>query len=376
MNQDEINVFLTKFEKAWDKKSGDDLDLSNVRIEKRQDHEKKPPIYRFIHNDDVYNRRNHVMLKYKCFTCDRPNMCALNNVMNRINKGYKWCNVCNDFLDSPEEVMRDKITDDVNEFNLMPEEFKQRYWSRYLTQEEFDQFRPYILSIGKGRIKNVGNYEYIECATMNEGRHNFMPYLYDPVNDVIERIGDVQLRCEQCGDEFVSKDFKRHKGRARMLCLACTANMPFCIKKKPFENIANETVHFKTRYEAKFLRFCNKHDMIVNDGPDITYPWLHHQLEYRIPYFIKKTGILVDIKDNHQWRNEEEVNLKKTEGRKAIIQELIDNNPELFKGYVVLYPGNYVKETRKIVVAYHDMSSFKAWARLKKQEKLARRQAI
>jgi len=378
MDEHDVNSFLAKFEKAWDKKTGDDLDLANVRIEKRKDHEKKPAIYRFIHNDDVYNRRNHVMLKYKCFTCDRPNMCALNNVMGRINKNYKWCNVCKDFLNSPEEIMRDKIKNDLQEFDFMPEEFKQRYWSRHLTREEFDKFRPFILSIGKGgRIKDsdLSGFEYVECATMNEGRHNFMPYLYNSAHDIIERIGDIRLRCEQCGDEFVSKDFKRHKARSRMLCLACTANLPFCIKDKPFENLEGATVYFKTRYESKFLRFCNKHDMVVENGPETVYPWLHHQLEYRIPYFIRKIGMLVDIKDNHQWRNEEEVNVQKTASRKRVIQDLIDTNTELFKGYVVLYPGNYVKETRKLVVAYHNMTSFKAWARQKKEEKMRIRAA-
>lgn len=370
MNIPDIEKLVSNIEKVWDKKTGEDFDLSQVKIEKRQDHEKKPPIFRFIHGDDVYNRKNHVMIKYRCITCDRSNMCALNNVMQRVNKGYLWCGMCKDFLDSPEEIMRDKIADDKKEFELMPEEFKNQYWSMYLTVEEFEKFRPFILGVQKDRILDLNSYEYIECATMNNGRHNFMPYLYDKDHDIVERILDVKLRCEQCGDAFHSKDFKRHKGRNRMLCLACTANMPFCIKDKPHENIANTVVTYKTRYEAKFLRFCNKHEIEVVNGVDIVYPWLHHQLQYRIPFFIKSLGLLVDIKDNPQWRNEEEVNPEKTKSRLYTINEFIEANNDLFKDYVVLYPGNYVKETRKMVVAYHNMTSFRAWRREKKNEKI------
>ena len=373
MNQSDVDTLLSKIERAWDKRTGDYLDLEKVRIEKRQDHEKKPAIYRFCHEDDVYNRKNHIMLRYKCLTCDRENMCALNNVMQRVNKGYKWCNVCKDYLDSPDEILRDKIADDVNEFNLMSQEFRDKYWARYLKVDEFEKFRPFVLGVQKDRITDLGGYEYIECATMNAGRHNFMPYLYHKDKDVVERIVDLKLRCEQCGDMFISKDFKRHKGRSRMLCLACTANMPFCIKDKPFENLVGNTVHYKTRYEAKFLRFCNKHEIEVVNGVDIIYPWLHHQLQYRIPFFIKSLGLLVDIKDNHQWRNEEDMNQLKTKNRMRSIQDFIDANQEMFKDYVVLYPGNYVKETRKMVVAYHQMTSFRAWRRFKKEEKVMKK---
>lgn len=371
MEASDVAILVSKILKAWDKKTGDDLDLSLIRIEKRQDNEKKPAIFRFIHGDDVYNRKNHLMLKYRCLTCDRENACALNNVMQRVNKGYKWCNICKDFLDSPDAVMRDKIADDVKEFEMMSDEFKARYWARYLTVEEFERFRPHILGIQKKRIESgdLANYEYIECATMNEGRHNFMPYLYDKTRDCVERIGDINLRCEQCGDEFVSKDFKRHKGKSRMLCLNCTANLPYCIKDKPFDNLEGNKIYFKTRYEAKFCRFCNKHGINLLNGVDVPYKWMHYDLNYRIPFFIKRLGLLVDIKDNHAWRNEENMNIEKTRTRASEIADLISKHPDIFKDYVVLYPGNYVKETRKIVVAYHDMTSFRAFRKQQKEIK-------
>jgi hypothetical protein len=371
MDPSDVATLVSKITKAWDKKTGDDLDLGVVRIEMRKETDKKPAIYRFIHGDDVYNRKNYIMLKYKCITCDRENACALNNVMQRVNKNYKWCNMCKDFLETPEAIIKDKIADDVKEFELMPDEFKQRYWSRYLTTAEFEAFRPHILGVQKNRITSLdlSNYEYIECATMNEGRHNFMPYLYDKTRDVVERIGDLNLRCQQCGDEFISKDFKRHKGRSRMLCLNCTANLPFCIKDKPHENLEGQTINFKTRYEAKFCRFCNKNGMNLSNGVDITYKWLHHELTYRIPFYIKKLGILVDIKDNHAWRNEDGLNARKTEERKAEVERILAAHPDMFKEYVILYPGNYVKETRKMVVAYHEMSSFRAFRKVQKEHK-------
>jgi hypothetical protein len=370
MDSDNVTKLICNIEKAWDKKTGEELDLTCVKFEKRREDDLKPEVYRFIHNDTVYNRKNNVVMRYRCITCDRVNMCALNNVVQRVNRGYVWCKTCKDFVDSPDQSMQDKIALDRKEFALMPEDSQAAYWSRYLTLEEFNKFKPFILSLQKERITNLTGYEYIECASMNGGRHNFMPYLYHGDNEAFERIIDLRLQCEQCGDEFLGKDLKRHKGKSRMLCLACTANMPFCIKDKPHENIAGATVHHKTRYEAKFLRFCNKHDMEVNNGIDLVYPWLHHQIQYRVPYFIKQIGLLVDIKDNHQWRSEDGMNAAKTAARKRTVQEYISAHPDIFTGYVVLYPGNYVKETRNMVTVYHHMTSFRAWRKTKKDAKL------
>ena len=209
---------------------------------------------------------------------------------------------------------------------------------------------------------------------MNEGRHNFTPYLYDNKRDVVEKIGDIKLRCEQCGDVFVSKDFKRHKDRSRMLCLQCTANLPHCIKDKPHENLEGTTVHYKTRYEAKFLRFCNKHNLVVVNGPQVVYTYKtaikEYEMSYRIPFFIRKLGLLVDVKDNHAWRREENENPEKTACRKEVINTLMQENPDMFKEYVVLYPGNYVEKTRKMVVVNNEVTSFRAWRKHLKAKKV------
>jgi len=370
MNFLDVSKLLGNLVRAWDKKTGEELDLNYAKIEKIKESDTKPPIFRFIVRDTVYNRQNHIMLKYRCISCDRENCCALNNVMQRVNKGHTWCNMCRDFLNNPTESLKDKIKDDYEEFCKMPAEFKEQYHSRHLTTEEFEQCRPYVLGLQKKRFsqEDLNDYEYVECAAMNEGRHNFMPYLYNRRRDSIERISDINLRCHQCGDEFVSKDFKRHKGRANILCLNCTANLPFCVKDKPFENLEGDTIHFKTRYESKFCRFCNKHCIVLSDGLEIKYKYLHLELDYRIPFYIKKLGLLVDIKDNHNQRNEEGLNADKTACRNQEINNLIQAHPDMFNSYVVLHPGNYVKETRKIVVAYHNTTSFRAFRKTLKKD--------
>ena len=377
MDASNVAKLVSNLIRVWDKKTGDDLNLSAIRIEKRKDHETKPEIFRFIHGDCVYNRKNSVMIHYKCITCARENTCALNNVVQRVNKGHLWCNMCKDFLDEPDQTIKSKVLEDAQEFESMPGDFKDKYFKKNLVEEEFERFRPWILSMQKGRISSFGGYKYIQAACMNEGRHNFAPYLYDTSRDVVEKICDIKLRCEQCGDVFVSKDFKRHKGRSRMLCLLCTANLPFCIKDKPHENLEGVNVSYKTRYEAKFLRFCNKHNMVVVNGPEVVYnyvtPEKEYEFTYRIPFFIKKLGLLVDVKDNHAWRREEDDNPEKTVCRKAVIQNLIVENPDMFKEYVVLYPGNYVDRTRKMVVSNNEVTSFRAWRKHLKAKKMEAR---
>ena len=164
MDTSNVTKLVSNLIRVWDKKTGDDLNLHSIRIEKRKDHETKPEIFRLIHEDTVYNRKNNIMMHYKCITCDRENTCALNNVIQRVNKDYRWCNMCKDFLDAPDQQILAKVKQDAAEFEQMPEDFKEKYNKKYLCEGEFEKFRPWIISMQKGRLTCFDDYTYVHAA--------------------------------------------------------------------------------------------------------------------------------------------------------------------------------------------------------------------
>lgn len=349
----EASTLLSNIVDVWEHRTALRLALTSespAKIVLHHNKGRETGILRFLHSGKVYDRKSNMMIRYRCIACSRELVCSLNNVMRRMNRRVFDCRMCRHFThgqDGPWTHSNEAFLKSVGESSALDV-----IRDRFLTPHEFDALRGSIESFQRGKFTDLTLFEYIPLvsSTLDTGsRHvSLRPYLYDRTRDVFEKIEDVCMVCQMCGDRFTTPSLKRFVGLECVTCLECSGGMPYRSKDKWLENCNGEPVSYRSRYEAKFIRFCNKYGMKVNDGPIVSYVWLGHRIEYRIPYVVRALGLLVDIKDNPTWARERD-NEDKAAVRTSAISCIIAESPDMFREHTTCFPGNYVRETRRML---------------------------
>jgi len=169
------NILLNNIIEIKNKKTNDLLDLSKLKIDKlvHMYSNTKVPVYRFIYEENIIKKNNDYQIKYKCIMCDSIREVALNNTLRKINKNIIRCNTCKELYEfkkqNQSEYMKntfknhgkiiqkirennnisllEKLKMDQKFFNNYDDDFKDNYFKRNMTIEEFNYIRPKIMSI-------------------------------------------------------------------------------------------------------------------------------------------------------------------------------------------------------------------------------------
>ena len=371
MNLAEIDKLTSKLANIYDKKKDILIDVNQISI-KSISHKysnTKVPIYRFHINDEVITKNNDYVIDYICLHCDRKITCALNNITRKINKGITKCRTCKELDEHKRHIQSeymkssrgkptehniknnkisilDKIQADIAVFDDMDDDWKDNYYKRHMTCEEFDYIRPKINSIQKGKIKNVNDLQYYPVVSISN-QSRFCPYLYNKKNDCIEKIKDIEFVCDSCNDTFMSTDLISHKNKIKCLCRDCNlTNNIFKIRK--YRNISDEPILYQSKFELKFIRFCNENKIKLVNGPKISYNWGDKGRTYRVDFFIPKLNLLIEIKDNHIW-HKEQVNCGKWQAK---LEGVSKYNNIHSSSFIIIFPKNYVKLTKQLSEDY------------------------
>lgn len=370
MNLAEINKLKSNICSILDKKDNSYVDLNTLTIDNivHKYSNTKVPLYRFIINDCIIKKNNHYMVNYKCLHCDREVSCALNNITRKINRGITKCRTCKE-LDEHKRLTQsifmsnggksskkkvekpsiyEKIQSDILAFEDMDDDWKDNYFRRHMTSEEFEYIKPKIKSIQRGRIQNIDTFEYCPIVSISN-QTRFNPYLYDREKDCIEKITDIEVTCDSCKSSFQTKNLVSHKNKLKCLCRDCNlTNNVF--KIRTYHNVSNEPILYQSKFELKFIRYCNEHKIKITNGPKIPYIWNEKTRVYRVDFYIPKLNILIEIKDNHIWYKEQITTGKWGAKLDGVHNYTQANGSE----FMIIFPKNYVNLTKKLFKKYWD----------------------
>ena len=374
MNSEDIAKLTNNLCSIYDKKNKLNVDINNVIVDTiaHKYSNTKVPIYRFFINNEVISKNNNYMIEYKCIECNRVNTCCLNNITRKINKGITKCRTCKELdiekrynhsikmtynyshnngkssknLSKKVLTLYDKLKQDEIAFNEMDDDWKDNYFRRHMTNEEFEHIKPKIVSIQKGKIINLENYIYYPTVSISN-QTRFNPYLYNVNNDSNEKIIDIDLKCDSCNIIFRSKNLISHKNKLKSLCQECNlCNNTFKIRK--YQNICKDSILYQSKFELKFIRLCNEYKVKVINGPKIKYVWNNKERFYKVDFYIPKLNLLIEIKDNHVW-HKDQVDSGKWQEKMNSVKKYNDDHKSEF---MIIYPKNYVNLTKKIIEKY------------------------
>ncbi len=315
------------------------------------------------------------MCEYKCINCNRHNIVTLNNISKKLNKGTVKCATCKEYDIDKREKQSDfmkqnalyvrngetltnkdlvnditklsiveKLNQDQNEFDNEDDDFKESYFRKHLTYSEFERIRNKIVSFQHEKFQNLDNFIYYPCVKIpNQTRYN--PYLYDKNRDVLEKIIYIHFTCECCGEEFFNRDLYIQKNKHKILCSECNfTNNVF--KIRTHINMNNEKILYQSKFEKKFIEFCNTNNILVKNGPTMQYNF-NGLRKYKVDFELPQLHILIECKDNHIWHKQ---NLKngKWQAKEAAVKQFIDNSSE-YNEFMMIFPKSFIENTNYIL---------------------------
>ena len=380
------NILINNIHEIRNKKNNDKLDLSNLKIDKivHMYSNTKAPIYRFLYNDEIIKKNNDYQVTHKCIMCNSIRNVALNNLLRKINRNIIRCYICKELEELKKQnqsnFMKDtfknhgkvlqkfrenkieisllqKLEFDKKIFENYDDDFKDNYFKRNMTNEEFSYIRPKIIFIQNGKYKLNENNDLIYYPIVSiSNQTRFCPYLYSISCNSLEKITGLIIKCDTCDTLFKSKDLHSHKNKIKALCQDCNLTNNI-FKIRSYTNLSNEKILYQSKFELKFIRFCNENKIYLINGPKIDYFWNNKKRTYKIDFAIPRLKYLIEIKDNHCWHLDN-LNTGKWQAKELGVKEYIGNGDGdgnengNYKGFFIIFPKNYVSITNKIVEEY------------------------
>lgn len=197
------------------------------------------------------------------------------------------------------------------DFNSETEDFKNEYFSRNLTQEEFDNIKQHLYSIN-GVVVEGKNFELlISEPSFNAKRYRQMI----KVDNSIIPFKDIWLKCRNCGKVYhITRMIKEKVLADSFECKFCAFNNKiFAIKHM------EDGLFYQSNLEYNFIQKCKKRGINILNGPIIKY-WNNNSYHfYTTDFFLPEYNIVIEIKDNHVWHKKQiENGIWKTKEENAV----------------------------------------------------------
>lgn len=350
----------------------------------------KVPLYRFFYKEDedwkdgyieknIITRNNHYNITYKCINCDAIHNVSLNNILRKINNNIINCIVCkeqeeekrkkqSEYMYSKynnnsvckkeiilKKTLKDKLNEDQVKFEEYDTDFKENYYRRNMDINEFNYIRNKIISIENKKIKMSDDLIYYPTVSISN-QTRFCPYLYSQERKSLNKLVNIEFKCEICNNVFISKDLHTHKNKIKVLCKDCKfTNSVY--KLRTYNNLSNESIIYQSKFELKFIRYCNENKIYIINGPNIPYYNIltNKKCLYKVDFAIPKLNLLVEIKDNHHWHREQINNgkwMSKMNGINTYLNQKNEYKNIIYEKFIVIFPKNYVKECENILNSY------------------------
>lgn len=276
---------------------------------------------RLYFNNNLVKLKN-TKINYKCYYCNESNIILLKRFLSKKtlicrkckeldkDKRKKQSNYIKNSFKKYNKIKR-KIKEKNNEtkkidfivesnklFNNENTNFKNNYFNNHLSNNDFEKLKNKIHSVN-GIMFNLDYIFYEHLKTNNQIKYS--NYLYDENNNIYINFNNVKFICDNCDSVFsTSRKPKEKISNYKILCRKCSmSNKVF--KVKHLFNINNEKVTYQSAPELKLINFCNKNNILIQNGFDIKYFFDNKNRTYNIDFYIPSKKLLIEIKDNHIW---------------------------------------------------------------------------
>ena len=95
---------------------------------------------------------------------------------------------------------------------------------------------------------------------------------------------------------------------------------------------------YQSKFELKFIRYCNEHKIDITNGPKVAYRMNNKNCTYKVDFAIPKIKTLIEIKDNHIWHREQVTSGKWGEKIKGVDNYIITSS--MYSNFKVIFPKN------------------------------------
>lgn len=141
-----------------------------------------------------------------------------------------------------------------------------------------------------------------------------------------------------------------HKNKIKSLCKDCNLTNNI-FKLRSYENLSKEKIMYQSKFELKFIRYCNEKKIYLINGPKIDYTFKDKNCKYKVDFAIPKLNLLIEIKDNHIWHREQ-INNGKWNSKVEGVNQYLKSEKNIYKNFIVIFPKNYILQVNKIVDDY------------------------
>jgi len=291
----------------------------------------KIPIPRFYIDNKPIGRNNSYKIEYNCINCKQLNLISLNLFVRKIQKNIIKCDKCKNSdetkvknqstfmkqnarliiqkvyikpsISQIEKTIYDLIQISQNNFMNMTDEFKENYNKHNITADEYYKLKNNIVSFSNKKYNNINDWKYINYWEINN-QTKFVPMLYNSTNDIIVKITDIDILCDNCKNSYRCKTLNIYKNCYKILCRDCNfSNKTFKIRNT--NNIDGSLVRYQSKLEYDFIDFCNLNDIVIINGPKLKYIHNDKNKTYLVDFYINEFNLLIELKDNHIWHKKQ-----------------------------------------------------------------------
>jgi hypothetical protein len=230
------------------------------------------------------------------------------------------------------------------QFANMSEQFKEHYYTKHLSVPKMQNMMNYLIGLRNGKItkQQLEHCEYWDVFPCSN-QMKFTSVFYDPTTDEIYRIDQPLIKCQECDVTWKAKNLIPCVDSIKILCKTCKLCRKI-FKIRGYLNVNNEKVTYQSKPERAFLDWCEDHDIVARNGPQLPYTFGDKQKTYHVDFEIPEIGYMIEVKDDHCW-HKEQVKSGKWAAKMQGVHKAIDDG--LYKKYLLLTPqtkSNCLKE--------------------------------
>lgn len=208
-------------------------------------------------------------------------------------------------------------------------EFKENYFKRNLTPEEFNRAKPYIYSINGVVLENK-KVEFIIADSCNNGKRYSQSVVIDGIK---HKLTDVCLKCPLCGQIFhITRQLKERVISNNFDCKECyLVNNTFKVRKY------SDSLTYQSKPELTFIEMCKANGIEITNGDKVEYVFDGKKHKYSIDFYLPQKRMQVEIKGDHVWHKNQIKSGKWKAKETAAIEYCKSKNQK----FVLLFSNNF-----------------------------------
>jgi hypothetical protein len=117
--------------------------------------------------------------------------------------------------------------------------------------------------------------------------------MYDKLHNIFFKPYQPIMICDKCNNQWRVNSLEKVKNNLLILCDNCKKNKNIILKR--IKNILGQNIIYKSNLELKFIKWCNKNNIIIinNDNSSYKIDNINIDIHNNNDKYVKKDDILI-----------------------------------------------------------------------------------